>query len=178
MIVDPTNATKFDVGSLFTLQNPEFSKDINLTGLTILNDYGTNSITGSSVGVQTAIPNVVETYTHVNFANPNGNGNTTPFTTPSSPYYHLTGYSDDVQYAKFAMDLEYFQVIQSVDVATFVNNASNTLNSFPQRFLLNSNDVFVINGTSPFTYNLRNYSASTCFNDFDKQQIPLLRQVA
>ena len=171
MVIDTANAGSFDKGSLFTFQDPTLSKDINLTGLTTLNEYGTYSITGTSVG--TAVPgtNVVETYSYLNFANPDGTGNTTPTTTPGSPFYHLTGYSDDAQYAKFSMDLEYFQVIQSVDMATFLSLCSTSTDSLPERFLLNTNDVFIIDGTSPYNPTLTNYKPSSCFTNFDNQQV-------
>ena len=171
LLVDQGDKDNFDQGNLFTFQSLQSSKDPNLTGLTTANEYGTYSITGSSVGSPVPGTNVVQSFVTVDFARPDGVGNTTTSTVPSSPTYLITGYSDDVQYAKFPIDLEYFQVIQSIDLPTFQANVSNSnLDSFPQRFLFNTNDVYEIdNATNQYTKT--NYNGTSCFDNLSNQQV-------
>jgi hypothetical protein len=142
MSCSPSKLGNFPAGQLISFQDTTLSKDINLTGVTSLNAYGTPSITGGTIidGVNNTLigtsPNqyVSHTFT-LPYANPNGTGNLT------GPSYTITGETDDVLYAKFPMDVEYFQVVTAMTYSSFATNCvgatiTNNLNS---RFL--NNDI-------------------------------------
>jgi hypothetical protein len=126
--VVPTQLSNFTAGKLISFQDPSLTKDINLTGVTSWNQFGTSSITGTPININTTI--------QIPYANPNGTGTISP---PNS-LYTITQDTGDTLYHKFAMDVEYFQVITGMtysDFATLCNPGSSnqTLNN---RFLNNS----------------------------------------
>jgi len=130
LIVDDKNISKFVQGELITVIDPNLSKDPNVTGST-LNVYGNYSITGSTYG--NVISENITTYNRtINYANPNGNGNL-------SVEYTLTGFTEDTVNYQYPIDLEYFQVIQTKKLTTFITECGGTLdNSLPKRYLNNS----------------------------------------
>lgn len=145
----PSKLPNFPAGQLVSFQDPTLSKDLNLTGVTSLNAYGTPSITGSSVGtVMGASPNqyVSHTFT-LPYANPNGTGNVT------GPTYTITGETDDVLYAKFAMDVEYFQVVTAMTYNSFSAQCGTSLtNSLNSRFLNNNTRFEFVHSTNCWYY--------------------------
>jgi hypothetical protein len=148
-IVCTPNATDLEPGTMLSFQDFALSKDKNVinTGTT-LNDYGTNTITGTTINSgTTSNPGTIT----INYANPNGLGNmATPVT------YQIVTFSGDPQYARFPMDVEYFQVITGMTYSQYdgmCNSGSivgtdwNNNNSFNNRFL--SNDMRFYRITQP-----------------------------
>ena len=149
-IVCTPNATNLEAGTMLSFQDFAQSKDLNVinTGTT-LNDYGTNTITGTTINTGTTTnPATISIY----YANPDGLGNVA---TPV--IYQITAATDDAQYAKFPMDVEYFQVITGMTYSQYsgmCNNSSISVigdwdnnNSFNNRFL--SNDMRFYRITQP-----------------------------
>ena len=141
-IVCTQSATNLEAGVMLSFQDFALSKDINVinTGTT-LNDYGTNTITGTTINSGTTTnPGTIT----VNYANPDGSGNmATPVT------YQIVTFSGDPKYARFPMDVEYFQVITGMTYSEYsgmcnsgsisINGDWDNNNSFNNRFL--SNDM-------------------------------------
>ena len=95
LLVDQGTASQLTSGSIVTFNDPTNIVDINISGLTNQNQFGTNSITGTST---TAL-----TQTNITFANPvNGN--------PQTVSVALSGSNSEKQY-EFKTGMEYFQVI-------------------------------------------------------------------
>jgi hypothetical protein len=141
-IVCTPNATNLEPGTMLSFQDFALSKDKNVinTGTT-LNEYGTNTITGTTINSgSTTNPGTIK----INYANPNGSGNM-----PTEVEYQIVTFSGDPKYARFPMDVEYFQVITGMTYSEYSgmcnsNTASspndwNSNNSFNNRFL--SNDM-------------------------------------
>ena len=131
----PSKLGNFPAGQLISFQDTTLSKDINITGVTSLNAYGTPSITGSSVGtVVVSSPNSYVTHTfNLPYADPNGGGNL------PGPLYTITGETDDVLYSKFPMDVEYFQVVTAMTYSSFSAQCGTSVtNSLNTRFLNNN----------------------------------------
>ena len=149
-IVCTPNATNLEAGTMLSFQDFAQSKDLNVinTGAT-LNDYGTNTITGTTINSgSTTNPATIT----INYSNPDGSGNmATPVT------YQIVTFSGDPQYARFPMDIEYFQVITGMTYSQYsgmCNSSSisvtgdwNNNNSFNNRFL--SNDMRFYRITQP-----------------------------
>ena len=160
-IVCTPNATDLEPGTMLSFQDFALSKDKNVinTGTT-LNDYGTNTITGTTINSgTTSNPGTIT----INYANPNGSGN---MATPVS--YQIVTFSGDPQYARFPMDVEYFQVITGMTYSQYngmCNSGSivgadwNNNNSFNNRFL--SNDMRFYRITLPQD-NVRPNSFTDC----------------
>lgn len=139
-IVCTASATSLTPGTILSFQDFAQSKDINVinTGTT-LNDYGTNTITGTPINVGTTSSPAQIT---VNYANPDNTGN-------QSVVYNIVADADDATYAKFPMDIEYYQVITGITYSSYTQmcnsnvsslpNDWNSENSFNSRFL--SNDM-------------------------------------
>ena len=141
-IVCTQNATNLEAGTMLSFQDFAFSKDINVinTGTTI-NEYGTNTITGTTINTGTTTnPATIK----INYANPNGSGNM-----PTEVEYQIVTFSGEPKYARFPMDIEYYQVITGMTYSEYsgmCNTASISVtgdwynsNSFNNRFL--SNDM-------------------------------------
>ena len=149
-IVCTPNATNLEAGAMLSFQDFAQSKDLNVinTGAT-LNDYGTNTITGTTINSgSTTNPGTIT----INYANPDGSGNmATPVT------YQIVTFSGDPRYARFPMDVEYFQVITGMTYSEYsgmCNSSSISVtgdwdnnNSFNNRFL--SNDMRFYRITQP-----------------------------
>jgi hypothetical protein len=103
LVVKPEQGSRLTAGTILSFQDPSLSKDPNLTGAT-LNQFGTNGITGTSINDTGTI--------NVQWARPNGQGNNT--TT-----YVINQNPNDAQYAKYPMDIEYFQVITAITINKF-----------------------------------------------------------
>ena len=95
LLVDQGVSSQLSSGSIVTFNDPTNITDINISGLTNQNQFGSNSITGTST---TAL-----TQTNITFANPtNGNIQTVSVA--------LSGTNSEKQY-EFKTGMEYFQVI-------------------------------------------------------------------
>ena len=123
----PNQLSKFQSGQVVSFQDPSLTKDVNLTGYTLSNQFGTNSITGTSINDSGTI--------QVSYANPNGSGTISP---PNS-LYQITQDPDDATYAKFPMDVEYFQVITAMTYNNFstLSNPGGSDVSLNKRYLNN-----------------------------------------
>lgn len=119
MIVKPDRATNLTAGTILSFQNPELSSDPNISGGT-LNQFGTNGIIGTSINNGTTNnPSSI----NVNWAKPDGTGlNTTTYFIDQNP--------TDANYAKYSMDIEYFQVITSITINQYYQ-LSSQLNPIP-----------------------------------------------
>ena len=134
IMVQPNSASIFEPGSLISFQDPAKSTDPNMTGFTSLNDYGTASSTGTTVnnkpGSTSNVGNIVVQYADYN--NPNGLASTKTYTSQQD--------GDDVQYSKFPMDIEYFQVITAstyTDFSTLCAAGGNNPLGLQSRFINN-----------------------------------------
>ena len=128
IVVKPGSATVFEPGNLVTFQDPSLSSDPNLTGFTLGNVFGTNSMTG------TTINNSGSSIT-VNYVDPS-----TP-TVTSGVTYNSQQLPDDISYAKFPIDIEYYQVITGMTISSYMSLTATTgtyPNSLPNRFLSNN----------------------------------------
>lgn len=125
LVLKPGNESNFEAGNLITFQDPLLSTDPNITGFTLGNVFGTNSITGSTVN------NSGSTFS-VAYADPNNPGSVLTKT------YNSQQDPNDAVYAKFPMDIEYFQVITGMTINDYSLLTGTTLtNSLPVRFLFN-----------------------------------------
>jgi hypothetical protein len=158
----PSKLSELVPGQIVSFQDPLLSGDPNLTGNTSLNVYGTSSITG------TTINNGLSTIT-IQFAHPNGSGTYTATT------YNITQGTNDVEYAKFPIDIEYFQVITAMTYSQFVTQCNNSDPlTFNSRYLSNSMRfyrIFNSNGTNDSNYF---QTPITNFNDYRNQVICFL----
>jgi len=124
----PSQLGNFQLGQIVSFQDVTLSGDKNLTGYTLTNQFGTNGITGTSINDSGNIT--------VSYANP-----ATPTGLPvQTTVYNITQNPDDASYAKFAMDVEYFQVITAMTYNTFsgLTNATGSDLSLNKRYLNNN----------------------------------------
>jgi len=172
LMVQTNNASVFEAGTTITFQDPSKSTDVNLTGYTDLNVYGTSSITGSTVN--NTGNNIV-----VSYADPSNPNN--PALTQT---YISTQDSSDALYARFPMDVEYFQVITGMTYSSFSGmcSTSPTMDSLNNRFLANSMRLYKFTrsgGGSIWNPYVINYSQQypipmQYFPDYGNQQIVFL----
>lgn len=148
--------SKFATGKLLTFQDILLSADVNLTGVTELNAYGTTSITGSTI-------NVGPTSVQVSYADLTGGGTISPI----NSLYTLTGKTDDALFARFPMDTEYFQVITAMTYSTFsgICSTAPTTPGFSEYTLYNR----FLNNTTRF--NILENEISWSGTPFDIQPI-------
>ena len=166
LVVRDTDINKFTVGKLLTFNNPTLSTDPNLTGGT-QNVYGNNAITGTTIG--TPLVGDITTYTRqVNYADPNNTGNIL------GPTYDLTATTNTNLFAKFRMDLEYFQVIHNTSIQSYLTNSDTSLvDSLRTRFI--NNPIYYlsidsINCATPDTAN----TPLSCFENYSNQYLVFL----
>lgn len=128
MSVKDTNLANVQAGQLIAFQNPQLSTDVNLTGYTQMNQFATKSITGTSINND---PGSTITVYYSNPSTPNG----LPL---QSTTYDITQDPDDANYAKFAMDIEYFQVITAMTYNDFSTLCTSNPLSLRDRYLNNT----------------------------------------
>jgi len=127
ILCDKDSIQNLTPGQLISFQNPELSKDINLTG-GVTNVYGNNSITGiTSTGL---------TEIKVYYAKVDGTGNV------SSPVTYNVNITADTtnNFHKFPTDVEYFQVITGMTYSQFSGQCSTELgfDSLNSRYINNT----------------------------------------
>jgi hypothetical protein len=127
VLVDSAQSASFKVGSMMTFVDPALTGDVNLTGVTPSNDYGTMSITGSTIGTFFD-SKTNKTIAQVDYAHPNGTTGTI-----NGPAYIITGSSEN-SYHRYPMDLEYFQVIENVSVVDYFVTADPLNPDLPNSF--------------------------------------------
>jgi hypothetical protein len=108
LVVKPEKASSLTAGTILSFQDPTLSKDPNLTGAT-LNQFGNNAIIGTSInnGASNSPAQITVTW-----AKPDGTGN-------NQTIYNIIQEETDAQYAKYPMDIEYFQVITAITINQF-----------------------------------------------------------
>jgi hypothetical protein len=124
LLCDTGIASQLASGSVISFNNPNNIIDNNLSGVTVQNQFGSNSITG-----QTSIGEFAVT---VPFINSNG--------TSTSAQVYLTGDTDSAEY-KFKTGVEYFQVITGMTLQTMVGLTTTTnsgYDSILRRFITSS----------------------------------------
>jgi hypothetical protein len=108
-------------GFVIAFNNPTNINDINISGSSVQNQFGSNSITG-----QTSIGEFGVTVPYINNVG-----------TQVSSTVYLTGDTIDSEY-KFKTGTEYFQVITGYTISELQSNVSNGYNSILNRFILDS----------------------------------------
>jgi len=171
LMINPDSEMDYTTGNLITFQDYKRSTDPNLTGSTVVNSFNNNAITGTPTGFITG-PEGSEYYQEpitVSYANPDGSGNL-------SQLYLITGATDDANYCKFPIDLEYFQIIHSSSVSDFIADSNpSELNTLTNRFLNNYSLVTQIDGSgSVFSNESQTTINNSCFNNFGNQILVFL----
>ena len=124
---------------MVTFTNPDNITDINLTGASITNQFGTNSITGNTQ-ISTTVP--------ITYINQNGN--------PQTTQVQITGSTDGKEYL-FKTGLEYFQVItgmtlNQLDLTTNGIKLNNQPNPNSQLDTSNIIRKYILNKLQRITY--------------------------
>jgi hypothetical protein len=101
LMVDGGTLSTYPTGTLLSFTNPDSINDINISGLTNVNQFGSNSITGSCFTSLTSVP--------ITYANPS-NGN------PITVNVNISGSTDKKEY-KYKTGIEYFQVITGMTMS-------------------------------------------------------------
>jgi hypothetical protein len=142
--------SQLGIGGLCSFQDPNYTdvgssnRLINLTGAT-LNQFGTNSITGTTV-TGSSIPIVIQ---YANPADPNGNSNfpggaTVMINQPPSSQLPVPGNPNVEQsYLKYATDVEYFQLITGMTVSQFSGSSVTTPGYYESSYLFHDVQVAV-----------------------------------
>jgi len=164
LVTKPSSSQIFQPGNLVTFQDPNLSQDPNLTGYTLGNLFGTNAITGVTINNPIGNPNSGNIV--VQSANPFSPGSNIPPVT-----YNSQQDPNDATYARFPIDIEYFQVITGMTLNEYSTLTGNTLSdSLPSRFIFNSMRFYKLERTEPIPGIL--YSAN--FVNVDTNGNPLL----
>jgi hypothetical protein len=124
LLCDTGIASQLASGSVLSFNNPNNIIDNNLSGVTIQNQFGSNSITG-----QTSIGEFAVNVPYITY-----NGN------PGNSIVYLTGDTDSAEY-KFKTGVEYFQVITGMTLQTIAGLTTTTnsgYNSILRRFIISS----------------------------------------
>ena len=149
MFARPGTLAEMGIGQILTFQNPKLSGSNGLLTGATLNQFSTKSVTGTTtLGQQTKTINYAD---FTNFSNPN------PLTAnieivQASKYGNTTATQEN-DYLRYQIDLEYFQVITGMTYGQFSNIANFTNSGFPRDFLhhkqrfLHPNCLTVYNAT-------------------------------
>jgi hypothetical protein len=134
LLVNKGTTQNIGTGEIFSFVNPKTSNgQINLTGAT-LNQFGFNSVTGTTItGV---------TSTTVQYADPANPGNNLS----STIYINQTGNAEN--YMQYLPDIEYFQVITGMTVGDFEIMSQTTSGYFPNDYLKHKIAYKVLTDTS------------------------------
>jgi hypothetical protein len=177
-IVCGPSSSNLESGGLISFQDISLSYDKNITGDGLsLNEYGTYSIIGTPINVNGTI-NVV-------YADPS------LITTGITVAYNITQEPGDVNYAKFPMDVEYFQVITGMTYTQYtgmcntnqvsIDNDWDNVNSFNNRFLSNTMTFYRIDegpfageNRANFNTDERIFSPIVRFNKQESQRVIFL----
>jgi hypothetical protein len=147
MLTDESGLQSFTSGKLVSFQDPENKKDINTWRANPSDtDFQVTCITGTPI-------NTGSTLQTISFADP-----ANPTSTAQTTTYNIYQADDDAILHKFPIDIEYFQVITGMTLATFSglcnpNYATAFPQSLPARFLFNSVSFREVNNTVYGIYN-------------------------
>jgi len=169
LLVKPSKLSELRAGTLVSFQSSDLSRDPNLSGVTQLNQFGLPSVTGTTINGGTNLINV-------DWADPNGSGNQTTA-------YIIDQGTNDAQYVKFPMDVEYFQVITGLTISDYQNLRGNpgsidqdsglNLPGTLSHALFTRNNIVKMNSANAFLEQYR-ISPAESFQDFDRQAIVFL----
>jgi hypothetical protein len=148
LLVDPGTMENLPTGQLLSFQNPNASKDPNITGQTIENGFGNFSSTGTS-----AVGNISIVVNSMNPSNVSVNQTAT---------YVITGSTNNVKEYLYPSDVEYFQIITGHTVEQFQQICSPAVlpqtsygspnNTLLQRFLFGYQRIKKGGGNNPDIY--------------------------
>jgi hypothetical protein len=174
IILESDTYLDIEQGSMMTFNSINASKDPNLTGLTLQNQFSNNAVTGTSIN-GTIVGDVVTTNQTVYYALPDNSGLDIPVS------YVITGLTGDTQYMKFPTDLEYFQVITATTISDFLSlseSSSNNPNSLANRFVNGGIDILtvseVIFANEIISETKEIFTPTTCFSDYSNYKIVFL----
>lgn len=144
LVVDSSEIGSFTAGQLLSFSNPLLSSDPNLTGSSVANTGGTNSITG------TPIANGSQwTLNYASPTNPNVSNSVT---------YTINYTSETANYLAYPTDMEFYQVLTGLTLNSFFALTENSTNingnylyrnskpDFLNRYLNNQMRVFMTVG--------------------------------
>jgi hypothetical protein len=139
LIVDQNTISQMTSGSLVTFTNPDNINDINMTGASVTNQFGSNSITGSTQA-STTVP--------ITYINQNGN--------PQTVQVQITGNTDGKEYL-YKTGIEYFQVVtgmtlNNLDLQTNGIKLNNQPNPNSQLDTTNIIRKYILNKLQRITY--------------------------
>jgi hypothetical protein len=160
MLVDNNNTTDFSIGNMISFNSLESSGDPNLNLLDDFNEYGNYAITGTTVPSGPI---------NVSYANFDGSGNNTV------TYNYNPNPVEDQLFAKFAIDMEYFQVIESTTIGQYLSQSNTSLpNSLVTRFIDNPIKFLKISNSPPSNTQSLNDIPYDCFSEFANQKLIFL----
>jgi hypothetical protein len=139
LVVDQNTISQMTSGSLVTFTNPDNINDINITGASVTNQFGSNSITGSTQ-LSTTVP--------ITYINQNGN--------PQTVQVQITGDTDGKEYL-YKTGIEYFQVVtgmtlNDLDLQTNGIKLNNQPNPNSQLDTTNIIRKYILNKLQRITY--------------------------
>jgi hypothetical protein len=174
IIMESDTYLDIEQGSMMTFNSINASKDPNLTGLTLQNQFSNNAVTGTSIN-GTIVGDVVTTNQTVYYALPDNSGLNIPVN------YTITGLTGDTQYMKFPTDLEYFQVITATTISDFLSlseSSPNNPNSLANRFINGGIDILTVNevgfANEIISETKQIFTPTTCFSDYSNYKIVFL----
>jgi len=166
VVVTPECYAKMTAGKVISFQDTNKSSDQNYKNQP-QNIYGTESITGTPYLQSATTKNI--TVQSADPANPSTTYNVT---------YSLTGNTDNDLglYAKFPMDVEYFQVVTGYTISDFMaavpTNADS--NSLFRRFIDSYNVIYDIDTTNNYSYTTISPNGFYSFTNYKTQYIVFL----
>ena len=139
LVVDQNTISQMTSGSLVTFTNPDNINDINIAGASTTNQFGSNSITGSTQ-TSTTVP--------ITYINQNGN--------PQTVQVQITGSTDGKEYL-YKTGIEYFQVVtgmtlNDLDLQTNGIKLNNQPNPNSQLDTTNIIRKYILNKLQRITY--------------------------
>ena len=139
LVVGQNTISQMTSGSLVTFTNPDNINDINITGASVTNQFGSNSITGSTQ-LSTTVP--------ITYINQNGN--------PQTVQVQITGDTDGKEYL-YKTGIEYFQVVtgmtlNDLDLQTNGIKLNNQPNPNSQLDTTNIIRKYILNKLQRITY--------------------------
>ena len=153
VLMSPGTISQIGIGNVCSFQDPNYidaqsqNRLINLTGATP-NQFGTNSITGTTLTGQTTVT--------INYADPTSNVNSIPrqvvLNLPQVSGLPVSGNpSVEQSYLQYPTDIEYFQMITGLTASDFfsLQSTSSTSAYYPSGYL--SHDIKYLRPNCPVT---------------------------
>ena len=157
LVVNQGTIQTYESGSLVTFNNINDINDINISGSSIQNQFGSNAITG-----QTSIG---EFATPIKYITNLGNELTVQV--------YLTGDTLESEY-KFKTGVEYFQVVTGMTISQINSNVTGGYNSILNRFLLDSRQEICYRPDNPSSIQYDNLNPLTIINNYQDIEVLFL----